>query len=76
MEQMKDDRNPDEVNIDKVNNAIDGLVVNLEALKDALEKFNPEFVPGKAAKDTMLDLIDTALSPYLADLISASDNLA
>ena len=75
-EMMKEDRTTEEIGIDSIDNAIDGLIVDLSMLKENLEKFQPQTVPGRAAKDSMMDIIESALEPYLADVVMDAENLA
>ena len=75
-EAVKEDRTPEEMTIDGIDNAIDNLLATLESLKKQLIAFQPQTVPGRAAKDNIMETIETALEPYLADVVTDVENLA
>ena len=62
--------NDDEA-LSNVDQALDAMLAAVKTLADNLPQIKVENVPQKAAVDTVQDLLDTALVPYLADVLKA-----
>ena len=61
----------DEDALAMVEQAIDAMVASSQIIDENLSKIKVESVPQQAAIDAVRDLMDTALKPYLADMIVA-----
>ena len=57
--------------LSNVDQAIDTMIASLKIIEDNLSEIETENVPQKAAVDSMKDLVDTALKPYLFDFTQA-----
>lgn len=55
----------------KVDQALDAMIAAVKAMDDNLPKVKTDNVPQKAAVDAVQDLMDTAIKPYLADVLRA-----
>jgi hypothetical protein len=61
---------PDEdVALANVDQALDAVVAAMAVLDDNLPQIKTANVPEKAAVDVVQDLVDSALKPYLADVL-------
>jgi len=54
-----------------VDQAIDVMIASVKIIEDNLPKVKTENVPQKAAVDTVKELMDEAIAPYLADIAKA-----
>jgi hypothetical protein len=54
-----------------VDQAIDTMIAATQVIDDNLPKIKTETVPQKAAVDAVTDLMETAVKPYLADIVTA-----
>ena len=63
----------DDVALANVDQAIDLAVIAVRTIEENLPKIRADNVPQQAALDTVKDLIDTAVGPYLADVAKAMD---
>ena len=61
----------DDEALSNVDQALDAMLAAVKTLADNLPQIKVENVPQKAAVDTVQDLLDTALVPYLADVLKA-----
>jgi hypothetical protein len=61
----------DEDALAMVDQALDSAVASLQVISEYLPKVKIGSVPQKAAVDAIQDLMETALRPYLADVIMA-----
>lgn len=63
----------DDVALVNVDQAIDTMIAAAQVIDENLPKVKIENVPQQAAVDTVKDLMDTAVKPYLADVARAMD---
>jgi len=56
-----------------VDGAIDAMIAAAQAIDENLPSVKTDSVPQKAALDAVRDLMDTAIKPYLADIVSAME---
>jgi uncharacterized iron-regulated protein len=54
-----------------VDQAIDTLIAATQIIDENLPKVKVDSVPQKAAVDVVKDLVETAIKPYLADIVKA-----
>ena len=54
-----------------VDQAIDAMIAATQIIDENLPKVKVDSVPQKAAVDAVKDLMDTAIKPYLADIVKA-----
>jgi len=54
-----------------VDQAIDTMIAATQIIDENLPKVKVDSVPQKAAVDAVKDLMDTAIRPYLADIVKA-----
>lgn len=54
-----------------VDQALDAMVAAIGVIEDNLPKVQTDNVPQKAALDSVKELMDTAIGPYLADALKA-----
>lgn len=54
-----------------VDQAVDAMIAASQIIDENLPKVKADNVPQKAALDAVKDLIDTAIRPYLADIVKA-----
>jgi len=54
-----------------VDQALDAMVAAVAVLDDNLPKLKVDGVPQQAARDAVADLVETAIKPYLADILKA-----
>ena len=54
-----------------VDQAFDTIISAIQVIDENLPKLKTDTVPEKAAKDAVVDLMDTAIKPYLADAVKA-----
>ena len=64
----------DDVALANVDAAVDAMILAVRAIDENLPKIKADNVPQQAALDTVKDLMDTAVSPYLADVARAMDS--
>ena len=57
--------------LSNVDQALDAMLAAVKVLSDNLPKIKVENVPQQAAVDNMQDILDTALQPYLADVLKS-----
>jgi len=61
---------PDEdVSLANTDQAIDAMIASLMVLDDNLPNIKTDNVPEKAAVDAAIDLLNTGVKPYFADMI-------
>ena len=54
-----------------VDQAVDAMIAASQIIDENLPKVKTDNVPQKAALDAIKDLVDTAIKPYLADIVKA-----
>ena len=54
-----------------VDQAIDAMIAATQIIDENLPKVKVDSVPQKATVDAVKDLMDTAIKPYLADIVKA-----
>ena len=54
-----------------VDQALDAMVAAVSVLDDNLPNVKTDGVPQQAARDAVVDLVETAIKPYLADVLKA-----
>jgi hypothetical protein len=54
-----------------VDQAVDSMIAATQIIDENLPKVKVDSVPQKAAVDAVKDLMDTAIRPYLADIVKA-----
>lgn len=65
-------KEPDEdTALANVDQALDAMLAATSVLDDNLKKIKTANVPEKAAVDAVVDLVETAIKPYLADILKA-----
>ena len=62
--------NDDEA-LSNVDQALDAMLASIKVLEDNVPKIKIENVPQKAAVDNIQDTLDTAIKPYMADILKA-----
>ena len=62
--------NDDEA-LSNVDQALDAMMASIKVLNDNLSLIKVENVPQKAAVDNVQDLLDSAITPYFADILKA-----
>ena len=58
-----------------VDQSFDVILSALKVIDDNLKKIKTNTIPEKAAVDAIDDLLETAVKPYLADVLKAFQNL-
>lgn len=66
---------PQQDALSMISQAVDSMIAASRIIEDNLSKIEPENVQEKAAKDGIKDIIDTAIKPYLADIVVAMNSL-
>lgn len=61
----------DEAPLAMVEQAMDTMIAAMEVIDEYLPKVKTEGVPQQAAVDAVKDLMDTAVKPYMADVVTA-----
>ena len=54
-----------------VDQALDAMLAAVAVLDDNLPNLKIDGVPQQAARDAVIDLMETAVKPYLADILKA-----
>jgi predicted RNase H-like HicB family nuclease len=56
-----------------VDGALDAMIAAVQAINENLPHVKTSNVPQKAAVDAVKDLMETAIEPYLADIVQAME---
>ena len=59
--------------LDVVDEAVDAIIVGVQAITSNIEKVETETTTEKKALGNVKDLIETAIAPYLADIVKEMD---
>lgn len=65
----------DEDALAMVDQALDTMIAASQVIDEYLPKVKPENVPQQASIDAIKDLMDSAIKPYLADVVMAMKTL-
>ena len=54
-----------------IDQAVDSMIAAIAAIEESIPNVKTENVPQKAALDSIQELLDEAIKPYLADIANA-----